>query len=101
MDREKINRIIELSNKIVEEGREIIYRFVTREEAMKLSNLIRVKPELIPDEPVLRIVEIKDFDAQLDGGTHVRNTREVGRIEVSKVENKGKRNKRIEIVLKE
>ncbi len=101
LDREKIAEIIKLSNKVVEEGREVIYRFVTKEEAMQMSDLIRVKPELIPDLPVLRIVEIKDFDAQLDGGTHVRNTREVGRITVTKIENKGKRNRRIEIRLEE
>ncbi|HIQ30021.1 MAG TPA: alanyl-tRNA editing protein [Candidatus Caldiarchaeum subterraneum] len=101
LNREKIDAIINLSNEVVNEGREVVYRFVTREEAMQMSDLIRVKPELIPSIPILRIVEIKDFDAQLDGGTHVRNTREVGQITVTKIENKGKKNRRIEIRLEE
>jgi Ser-tRNA(Ala) deacylase AlaX len=44
-------------------------------------------------------VEIVGFDAQADGGTHVANTREVGVISLSKVENKGRMNRRIEVVV--
>ncbi len=99
LNKEKATEIIEFANKIVGEGRDVIYRFVSREEALAMSGLIRVRPDLIPDEPVLRIVEIAGFDAQLDGGTHVKNTREVGVIKLSKLENKGKRNRRLEIIL--
>ena len=46
-----------------------------------------------------RIVRIGDIDMQLDGGTHVRNTSEIGRVRIIKRENKGKNNRRITIVV--
>jgi misacylated tRNA(Ala) deacylase len=45
----------------------------------------------------IRVVDIKGLDRQADGGTHVRSTLEVGRIEVVKTESKGKSNKRMRI----
>ena len=43
----------------------------------------------------IRVVEIENFDQQACGGTHVKNTSEVGHIEIIKAENKGKNNRRI------
>jgi misacylated tRNA(Ala) deacylase len=40
-------------------------------------------------------------DLQPCGGTHVKNTSEIGRLRVSKIENKGKRNRRVNIVFDE
>ena len=48
----------------------------------------------------IRVVEIVGFDTQLDGGIHVANTSEIGKIELSNFENKGSRRKRMEIILK-
>jgi len=48
-----------------------------------------------PELPSLRIVEIVGVDKQADGGTHVKNLREVGQVELLKTENKGKSNRRI------
>jgi misacylated tRNA(Ala) deacylase len=45
-------------------------------------------------------VEIEGIDRQADGGTHVRNLKEVARLEFVKAENKGKENKRAYLVLK-
>jgi misacylated tRNA(Ala) deacylase len=45
--------------------------------------------------PILRIVEIGDVDVQADGGPHVKNTSEVGKIVLTKLENKGKSNRRL------
>ena len=47
----------------------------------------------------VRIVEIVGLDLQADGGTHVGHTKEVGGIRITKTENKGKINKRLEIML--
>ena len=47
----------------------------------------------------MRIVEIEGLDLQADGGTHVRNTREVGGIKVIGTRSKGRINKRLEIEL--
>lgn len=99
LSKEKIEKIESEANRIVEEGRNVKIKFIRRGELVNNPQLIRIKPELIPDIPVLRIIEIEDFDAQLDGGTHVSNTREVGRIKVLKTINKGRFNKRLEIIL--
>lgn len=101
LSRERVEAIEREANKIVEEGRPVHVRFIPREEALKNPQLIRIRPDLIPDIPVLRIIEIEGFDAQLDGGTHVANTREVGKIKIVKTINKGKHNRRLEIVLEE
>jgi misacylated tRNA(Ala) deacylase len=51
----------------------------------------------------IRLVRIGDAAAPVDlqpcGGTHVRSTGEIGRVEVSKIENKGKANRRVTLVL--
>jgi Ser-tRNA(Ala) deacylase AlaX len=47
------------------------------------------------------VVEIEGIDLQADGGPHVRNTAEIGRIEVVGFESKGRRNKRVYFTLSE
>lgn len=47
----------------------------------------------------IRMVRIIDVDYQACGGTHLHNVREIGRLRVSKIENKGKRNRRVHLVL--
>jgi misacylated tRNA(Ala) deacylase len=66
-----------------------------REEAMKISGVVKMAAAFPPDLPTLRIVEIVGVDRQADGGTHVRNLREIGKVELVKTENKGKNNRRI------
>jgi misacylated tRNA(Ala) deacylase len=71
---------------------------LAREIALQDPDLIRTKVNLIPDfVKEIRVVDIKGLDRQADGGTHVRSTLEVGRIEVLKTESKGKANKRMRI----
>jgi misacylated tRNA(Ala) deacylase len=71
-----------------------------REQAFQIPGLIRTKINLLPPQITqIRIVEIIGLDLQADGGTHVHSTREVGGIKVTKTENKGKQNKRMEIIL--
>ena len=66
-----------------------------KEEAMKIPGVVKMAKAFPPDLPFLRIVEIVGLDKQTDGGTHVSNLREVGKIELVKTENKGKNNRRI------
>lgn len=66
-----------------------------REEAMKIPGVVKMAAAFPPEIPRLRIVEIENIDRQADGGTHVRNLREVGRIEFLKAENKGQYNRRV------
>jgi misacylated tRNA(Ala) deacylase len=66
-----------------------------REEALKIPGVVKMAEAFPPDLPSLRIVEIVGVDMQADGGTHVRNLKEVGKVELDKTENKGKNNRRI------
>ncbi|MBI4770641.1 MAG: alanyl-tRNA editing protein, partial [Chloroflexi bacterium] len=71
-----------------------------REEAFQIPDLIRTKINLLPEGIAeVRTVEIEGLDLQADGGTHVANTHEVGRIRVVDYKSKGKINKRIEVAL--
>lgn len=71
---------------------------MAREIALQDPDLIRTKVNLIPEfVQEIRVVDIKGLDRQADGGTHVRSTLEVGRIEVVKTESKGRSNKRMRI----
>ena len=50
-----------------------------------------------PDEGRVRLLEIPGVDLQACGGTHVANTREIGRVQVVRIRSEGKRNKRVTI----
>jgi misacylated tRNA(Ala) deacylase len=81
-------------------ARDIRVKVLPREEAFAIPDLIRTKINLLPpDIKEVRTVEIVGLDLQADGGTHVANTREVGRIKVVGHESKGKINKRLRIVV--
>ncbi len=97
---EKVSIIESEMNRIVDENRPVRSFWLSRDEALRKPELYRLSANLLPEDlEKLRIVEIVGFDSQLDGGTHVANTGEVGRIKISRTENKWKDNKRIEIVL--
>lgn len=83
-------------NKEVKEAREIRVKILPREEAFQIPDLIRTKINLLPEGIAqVRTVEIVGLDLQADGGTHVRNTNEVGTIRVVDYKSKGAINKRI------
>lgn len=87
-------------NKEVEAARDVRVQILPREEAFKIPDLIRTKINLLPPHiNEIRTVEIVGLDLQADGGTHVRNTSEVGRMRVVDYKSKGKINKRIYIEL--
>jgi misacylated tRNA(Ala) deacylase len=77
-------------------ARDMRVRILPREEAFRIPDLIRTKINLLPEGiKEVRTVEIVGLDLQADGGTHVANTREVGRIRVVDYKSKGAINKRI------
>jgi misacylated tRNA(Ala) deacylase len=78
--------------------RRIDVRVLPRDEAFAIPGIIRTATNLVPPEVKdVRIVDIVGLDQQADGGTHVASTRQVGRIEVVKIENKGKGFRRLRI----
>jgi misacylated tRNA(Ala) deacylase len=83
-------------------ARDVRVNVLPRDEAFAIPDLIRTKVNLLPPGiEEIRTIEIVGLDLQADGGTHVANTREVGRIRVTGYESKGRINKRIRIALEE
>jgi misacylated tRNA(Ala) deacylase len=85
-------------NEEVKAARDVRVKILPREEAFKIPDLIRTKINLLPEGiQEVRTVEIVGLDLQADGGTHVANTQEVGKIRVTDYKSKGAINKRIYI----
>ena len=95
---ELVGEIEAAVNKEVEASREVRVKILPREEAFQIPDLIRTKINLLPEGIMeVRTVEIVGLDLQADGGTHVKNTSEVGKIKVIDYKSKGAINKRIYI----
>jgi misacylated tRNA(Ala) deacylase len=85
-------------NKEIAAGRRIDVRVLPRDEAFAIPDIIRTATNLVPaDVAEVRIIDIVGLDQQADGGTHVAATSQIGRIEVVKIENKGKGFRRLRI----
>lgn len=102
LNKERLAFIEEKINEAVQADYPVQVYTLPREKAFAIPDLIRTKINLLPPEmQEIRIVEIVGLDLQADGGTHVRHTKEVGSIQITKAENKGKINKRLEIQLRD
>ena len=90
---EKINLLVE-DNHIV--NTEIIEGNIL-EEKPELVRTMSVKPPQVDGK--IRLIRIGDVDLQPCGGTHVKSTNEIGKIQIGKIENKGKMNRRVNLLL--
>lgn len=98
MRAELVREIEAAVNREIAAAREIRVKILPREEAFRIPDLIRTKINLLPEGIMqVRTVEIVGLDLQADGGTHVRNTSEVGAVRVADYKSKGAINKRIYI----
>lgn len=93
---ELAQQIVDAVNVEVGNARPIEVKILPREEAFQIPDLIRTKINLLPEGIAqVRTVNIVGLDLQADGGTHVANTTEVGRVVLLKTRSKGANNKRI------
>ncbi len=100
MRKDLVAEIEEHVNAEIEQGHSVRIAILPRDEAFKIPDLIRTKINLLPPQiQQVRTVEIVGLDLQADGGTHVANTFEVGRVQVVDYKSKGAINKRIYIRL--
>lgn len=97
-DREKISEYFEKANKIAKEGHEIKAYYLDKNA--NVDEFLKLAKGLPPEITNIRIIDIAGFDAQPDGGTHVKNTSEIGSIEFLSAENKGKSSRRIYFTIK-
>ena len=93
-DRSAIKSFEEKTNEIIDQNLPIEIKILSKEEALEIPSIVKLKMDL-PDREEIRVIDIVGYDSQACGGTHVRNTGEIGHIEVVKAENKGKNNRRI------
>jgi misacylated tRNA(Ala) deacylase len=102
LQKELVGEIEASINAEVQAARDVRVAILPREQAFQIPDLIRTKINLLPEGiPEVRTVEIVGLDLQADGGTHVANTREVGRIHIADYKSKGGINKRIYVELEE
>ncbi|HLD59788.1 MAG TPA: alanyl-tRNA editing protein AlaXM [Candidatus Bilamarchaeaceae archaeon] len=94
-DREKFDQVVDKVNELLKQDVDLKVYSLPRDEAMKIEGVVKLANALPPSIQILRIVEIPGIDLQADGGTHVKNLKEVGQIELIKLDNKGKSNRRI------
>jgi misacylated tRNA(Ala) deacylase len=93
-------------NELITAGHDVTPRWITDDELMGRPELVRtmsVKPPMGAGR--VRLMEIVGPDAIIDlqpcGGTHIRNTAEIGPVVISKIENKGRQNRRINLAFAE
>ncbi len=81
--------------KIVEENHAVLTRWITGEDLDREPELVRTM-SVQPPRGVgkVRLLDIEGVDLQPCGGTHLKSTAEIGNMIVSKIENKGKQNRR-------
>jgi misacylated tRNA(Ala) deacylase len=95
LDKEAITRRL---NELVAADRAAVPRWISDEELTAWPALVRtmsVKPPM--GQGRVRLLDIEGVDLQPCGGTHIRRTGEIGRVEVVKIENKGRQNRRVVI----
>jgi misacylated tRNA(Ala) deacylase len=85
-------------NQEVGADRRIDVRVLPRAEAFAIPDIIRTATNLVPEGvQQVRIIDIVGLDTQADGGTHVASTKQIGRIELTKMENKGRGFRRVRL----
>jgi len=94
-DRSQIEGYVAEANELIRKDALVKTYFLEREEALKLPDMVKLAQAAPPAEPHLRIVEIEGIDRQADGGLHVSRLKEIGQIQLLKLENKGKTNRRL------
>lgn len=98
-DRTAFQSLIDEANRQIARELDVSVSYLAREEALKLPGMVKLAGTLPPEVKELRIVKIGDVDEQADGGVHVKNTREIGKIVFLSAENKGKSNRRVYFTL--
>ena len=90
---EKINLLVEDNHTVTSE----VIESSILEEKPELVRTMSVKPPQVDGK--IRLIRIGDIDLQPCGGTHVKSTSEIGKIQIGKIENKGKMNRRVNLLL--
>ena len=97
---EKLHTFVNEANEIIQKNLPVTIGYMSREEVLQKPELARLAIGLPKNIKEFRIIKIGDIDEQVDGGTHIKNLNEIGKIEIIKTANKGKNNRRMYFVIK-
>jgi misacylated tRNA(Ala) deacylase len=95
MDIDLIKEGFEKANDLIKKDLPVEIYYKTREEAEKDPTLFKLAIGFPHHLERIRIVDIKGYDAQADGGCHVKTLKEIGKIVFQDAVNKGKKNRRV------
>lgn len=98
-DREVLEEGFRRANALVAQDLPVRVSFVPAAEARARPELFKLETAFRHDLPELRLVDIVGFDVQADGGCHVATLKEIGRLVLTRCDNKGRANRRVYFVL--
>jgi Ser-tRNA(Ala) deacylase AlaX len=98
-DRAVLEEGFRKANVLVAQDRPVTLSFLPASAARERPELFKLETGFRHTLETLRLVEIQDFDVQADGGCHVARLGEIGTLQLTKSENKGKSNRRVYFVL--
>lgn len=100
-DRALLEEGFQRANAIVARNLAVNISHLPASEAMQRPELFKLETGFRHRLETLRLVEIEGFDLQADGGCHISHLEEIGRLVLTKSENKGKSNRRVYFVLED
>ena len=101
VDNDRLRALEPEINEIIRRGLDVRTSYVPVEEARGTAGLIRSASVAPPptEDGLIRIIEIAGLDRQACGGTHLTNTAESLPIRITKIDNKGRHNRRVRLAL--
>lgn len=97
---ENVDELFRVVNKMAQEGKEVKFRLTPRDEFLREEQMMKICKGRVPDYDQIRVLEIDGVPDQMEFGTNVKNTREIGPVEFKTNLVKGKISRRINITLK-
>jgi misacylated tRNA(Ala) deacylase len=97
VDNDRVRSLEGRVNDVIARGVDVRAVYVDANDAAVTAGLVRsmsVAPPPTPDG-TLRVIDIEGVDRQACGGTHLANTGQSSPIVITKVENKGRHNRRV------
>ncbi len=87
-------------NRLIAEDHPVSARWISDAELEAQPELVKTMSVAPPrDAGQVRLIEVAGVDLQACGGTHVARTGEIGQVRIGKIENKGRHNRRINVLL--
>lgn len=98
--KEQVEELFAEANKIVQTKKDTSFTYMPRDEFVKNEEMMKICKERVPDYDQIRVLHLEGLPDQMEFGTNVKNTDEVGEIEFKTNLVKGKISRRINITLK-